>query len=163
MIEHDPSPEDWARLRRYASWIRRLSLGLGRSDIHEIFLRRSRGSAGRVLFSGLELLYCYLGQTGFSSSYFHLFLPPRLKTITLHAHRHTKESGGGSHPYYLVFDRFSPISDREVWPGERATPRGYNNLLRSPTRVVTQTFHLRLTFIRGSNAASKLTLLGYHP
>jgi len=82
-IEHDPSTEDWTRLRRYASWMRELHLPpygkLPDSTLH----RLSSNSPGGVLFPKLELLCWDVYETAIPLTSFPLFLSPHLKRIAL--------------------------------------------------------------------------------
>ncbi|KAF9643754.1 hypothetical protein BDM02DRAFT_3122990 [Thelephora ganbajun] len=86
VIEHDPSAEDWARLQRYASWMRKIHLGLdGEIPRRPLFLL-SRNCPGGVLFPKLEWLLWEIDETYIALTFFRLFLSPHLKTVTFYSH-----------------------------------------------------------------------------
>ena len=83
VIEHDPSTEDWARLQRYASWMRGLHLGsygkLSDNTLHQL----SSNSPGGVLFPRLKWLCWDVHETSITPTFFRLFLSPHLKRVIL--------------------------------------------------------------------------------
>ena len=84
MIVRDPSPEDWDRLRRYASWMRGLFLGLDRIIDNDTLSRLSYNSPGGLLFPKLEGLHWEFDVSCVSISFFRLFLSSRLRVVILH-------------------------------------------------------------------------------
>lgn len=81
--------------------MRRLHLGLEVSIPRDTFSRLSHISAGGVLFPGLEWLRWYIEETDIPSSCFHLFLPPKLKTVVLYT-RHIASDIPRDHVVALV-------------------------------------------------------------
>jgi len=82
-IEHDPLPEHWERLQRYASWMRELSIGWG-CLTDETLARLSSNSPDGVLCPNLERLDWEVDATCTPLPFFRLFLSPRLKHVNLH-------------------------------------------------------------------------------
>jgi hypothetical protein len=87
-IEREPSTEDWARLRRYASWIRDLSLG-HRVDVdHGILVRlRSASEEWGALLPNLLRLRWNITRTDAALPFFKLFLSPRLQRVGLYSYQ----------------------------------------------------------------------------
>ena len=83
VIEHDPSAEDWARLRRYASWVRGLRLSYDRDITSDILSRISSNAPGGILFPKLERLFFVTHTARTALPFFPLFLSPQLKHVTL--------------------------------------------------------------------------------
>ena len=83
VIEHDPSVEDWARLRRYASWVRGLRLSSNRDITSDILSRISSNTPDGLLFPRLERLFLVTQATRTMLPFFRLFLSPQLKHVTL--------------------------------------------------------------------------------
>jgi len=83
-IEHDPSAEDWTRLRRYASWMRELFIGWKDNITDEGLSRLSSNSPDGVLFPKLEGLDWEVDLSCASIFFFfRLFLSPHLKRVSL--------------------------------------------------------------------------------
>jgi len=80
-IEHDPSAKDWARLQRYASWMRKLSLGRNDRHIGNTLSRLHSNSPGGLLFPKLEYLDWNVQRTDATLTFFPLFLSPHLQRI----------------------------------------------------------------------------------
>ena len=86
-IKYDASAEDWARLRRCASWMRGLRDFLYGAPTTDVLLRLSRDSSGRPLFPKLEWLHWDIYEAHVAFPFLHLLLPsPHLRRITLYIH-----------------------------------------------------------------------------
>ncbi|KAF9648751.1 hypothetical protein BDM02DRAFT_3186859 [Thelephora ganbajun] len=85
-IEQDPSAEDWTRLRRYASWMRRIDLGPDRKISRRTFFVLSRNCPGGVLFPKLEWLLWDINEACIILTFFRLFFSPSLKRVTSYGH-----------------------------------------------------------------------------
>ncbi|KAF9645906.1 hypothetical protein BDM02DRAFT_388324 [Thelephora ganbajun] len=85
-IERDPSAEDWARLQRYASWMRRIYLGPDGKIPRGTFFLLSRNCPGGVLFPKLERLFWDISGAYTILTFFRLFLSPHLKCVTLYGY-----------------------------------------------------------------------------
>ena len=84
VLEHDPSAEDWTRLRRYASWMRGLHLGSdGATDVGTL-LQLLRGSPDGLLFPKLEWIRWDLRRADTALPFFRLFLSPSLRRVAFH-------------------------------------------------------------------------------
>jgi len=83
VIEHDPSAKDWARLRRYASWVRGLRLSYDRHITSDTLSRISSNTPGGILFPKLERLYLVVHAARNALAFFPLFLSPQLRHVTL--------------------------------------------------------------------------------
>ena len=80
-IARDPSVEDWARLRRYASWMRKLFLGFWDPST-DTLLRLSCCSFDGFLFPKLESLRWNLNGADTTLPFFRLFLSPSLRRVS---------------------------------------------------------------------------------
>ena len=84
VFKRDPSAEDWARLQRYASWMRGLHLDYDNYG-NNALSRLSSNSPGGLLFPKLESLDWDLFEAQYALPFFHLFLSPNLRRVTLYA------------------------------------------------------------------------------
>jgi len=84
-VEHDPLPEHWERLQRYASWMRELFIGWG-CLTDGTLARLSSNSPDGVLCPNLERLDWEVDATCTPLPFFRLFLSPRLKHVDLHTY-----------------------------------------------------------------------------
>ena len=83
VIEHDPSARDWARLRRYASWVHGLRLDYDRNITSDTLSRISSNTPGGILFPKLKQLFLVAHAARNALPFFPLFLSPQLKHVTL--------------------------------------------------------------------------------
>ena len=85
-IEHDPSAEDWTRLRRYASWMRGLHLGSSGDITSDTLFRLSSNSPGGILFPKLETLIWDIHKASTALKFFRLFFSPNLGYVILYTY-----------------------------------------------------------------------------
>jgi len=82
-IEHDPTPNDWDRLQRYASWMRELSFRWEDGITDDTLSRLSCHSPDGVLCPKLEQLDWEFDLSRAPLSFFPLFFSSNLKRVTL--------------------------------------------------------------------------------
>ena len=85
-FEHDPSAKDWARLHRYASWMRKLCLDHNVKYATDTLLRLSSNSPGGLLFPKLESLAWNIYKVETPLLFSRLFLSPHLQSVTVTVH-----------------------------------------------------------------------------
>ena len=82
-FERDPSAEDWARLKRYASWMRSLHLSCHEFHSSDTLSQLSSNSPGGLLLPKLERLHWSFERLMHAIPFFRLFLSPHLQHVTL--------------------------------------------------------------------------------
>ena len=78
--------QDWARLHRYASWMRALHISSGDNHTDDTLLRLSSNSPGGLLFPKLESLDWDIDEAYTILPFFRLFLSPHLQRVALYAY-----------------------------------------------------------------------------
>jgi hypothetical protein len=120
-IEHQPSTEDWARLRRYASWIQDLRIGYGEhTDTGSLTLLQSASEEWGALLPNLVVLRWKVARTDATLPFFKLFLSPRLERVGLYSHHanRTLSPGQAFSVHRLICALPTSVQDLDVVCGD---------------------------------------------